>query len=124
MKANNQTSIAYKLRKSMLQISTIALVIATVGFVSLEYFSYRDALLQRIKVLADFIAINSTATLVFDDTITANKLLSSLQAEQSINTAILMRQDYSVLASYPLSETGASALNQELPSKPVQAGES
>lgn len=93
-------TLAEKLRRIILLVSGSALLIASLTFVTLEYFSYRDALHQRISVLADFIATNSSAALSFDDAGTADKLLKSLRAEASVNAAVLYKNDGAKLASY------------------------
>ncbi|MFT6858658.1 MAG: diguanylate cyclase (GGDEF)-like protein [Gammaproteobacteria bacterium] len=94
------SSIAQKLRRAMVTISALALIIASTGFITLEYFSYKEALNQRIQVLSEFIATNSTAALSFDDEVTAKQLLNSLSAEKSIEKAILIRRDASLFTLY------------------------
>jgi diguanylate cyclase (GGDEF)-like protein len=96
--------LANKLRQSILKIGSIALLIASIGFISLEYFSYRDALLHRIIVLADIVATNSTAALTFEDKETASNLLNSLEAESSIENSALYLNNKKLLASYLLAE--------------------
>ena len=101
--------IAQKLRRIIILISGIALLIASVSYVSLEIYSYRKALVERISVLADFISTNSTAALSFDDRKTAQILLQSLEAEASVNSAVLYQYDWQEFASYTLNpdiETG------------------
>ncbi|WP_456406908.1 EAL domain-containing protein [Thiolapillus sp.] len=92
--------IAHKLRRMILITSGIALLIASVGFLTMEYFSYRQTLVERVEVLADFIATNSSAALTFDDRKTATQILSSLQAEASVEIAALFKPDGSEFARY------------------------
>ena len=93
-------SISHKLRRIVLLICGIALVTAILSNVVLEIVSYRKALLDRISVLADFMSINSTAALSFDDPQTAEKLLQSLEAEPTVQGAVLYKSDWSKFASY------------------------
>jgi signal transduction histidine kinase/DNA-binding response OmpR family regulator/HPt (histidine-containing phosphotransfer) domain-containing protein len=96
-------NIAQKLRRIILLISGIALLIASLSYVALEVFSYRNALVERISVLANFISTNSTAALSFDDPKTAQKLLESLKDEAAINGAILYQDNWQKFTSYALN---------------------
>ena len=93
-------SIARKLRNSMLLISAMALLLASSLFVSQAYFSYRQALVQRIQVLSQVIATNSTAALSFDDSATGERLLRSLQAEKTIQGATLLLPNGAMFAHF------------------------
>ncbi|MBR9911974.1 MAG: response regulator [Gammaproteobacteria bacterium] len=95
-----QGNIARKLRSVMLQICAVTLCVASIGFVTLEYFSYRDALLHRIVVLSDFVATNSSASLTFGDKATAAKLLQALNAESSIRSAALLQNSGAIFSAY------------------------
>jgi len=93
-------SIVQKIRRTILLISGIALLIASVSYTALEVSSYREALVQRISVLADFIGTNSTDALSLDDPGAAYRLLQSLGAEQTINEAILYQGNGQEFAAY------------------------
>ena len=100
MKRATNRGIAGKLRWMILLTSGLALLISSLAFLSMEYFSYRQMLLERAGVLTDFIVTNSTAALAFDDRRTADKLLGSLHSEPSVLSASLYQADGSRFASY------------------------
>ena len=107
------SSIAQKLRRAMVQISASALILASTGFITLEYFSYKEALNQRIQVLSEFISTNSKAALSFDDEATAKQLLSSLSAEISIEKAALIRRDANIFTMYNRNYSSINISNNE-----------
>ena len=104
--------IAAKLRRMILITSGLALLVASLGYLTIEFISYRQALVQRAEVLADFIATNSTAALTFNDEKTAARLLDSLNAEPAVNHATLLLADGTQFASY-LNATLTEASIQE-----------
>jgi diguanylate cyclase (GGDEF)-like protein len=103
MKRLKDLHIAHKLKRMILLTSGLALLITSLAFLSIEFFSYRRMLLERAEVLTEFVVTNSTAALAFDDTTTANKLLSSLQSEPSVNSAALYLADGTLFAVYSRS---------------------
>ncbi len=60
-------SIAQKLRRIIVLISAIALIIASVSYITMEIMAYRKNLVEQMTILADFIGTNSTASLIFED---------------------------------------------------------
>ena len=100
MKTFGKLNVAEKLRWMILLTSGIALLVASLISLSIDYFSYRKLLLERAVVLSDLIATNSTAALAFDDRKTAGKLLQSLRSEPSVNSATLYLPDGDRFASY------------------------
>jgi len=103
MKRLKDLHIAHKLKRMILLTSGLALLFSSLAFLSIEFFSYRRMLLERAEVLTEFVVTNSTAALAFDDTTTANKLLSSLQSEPSVNSAALYLADGTLFAVYSRS---------------------
>jgi diguanylate cyclase (GGDEF)-like protein len=79
----------------------------------MEYFSYRQTLVERAQVLADFIATNSSAALTFGDNRIAEQLLSSLEAEASVDIASLFQPDGSEFAHYIRTSSPAPVIEQE-----------
>ena len=100
MRFLSNIGIAEKLRRVIMLISGISLLIASLAYVTIELFSYRKSMLDHITVLANVMSINSTAALAFDDPKTAQKLLSSLQAEASVLRATILETNGNVFASY------------------------
>jgi diguanylate cyclase (GGDEF)-like protein len=106
--------IAGKLRRMLLFTSGLALLIASVSFLAIEFFSYRHTLLERTDVLAEFIATNSTAALTFGDKKTATRYLSSLRSEPAVNHARLVQSDGHELASYLNQDKSAEVADEDL----------
>jgi len=100
MRFLSNIGIAEKLRRLIMLISGISLIIASVAYVTIELFSYRKSMLEHITVLANVISTNSTAALAFDDPKTAQRLLSSLQAEASVTGAAILETNGGIFASY------------------------
>ncbi len=100
MKKRRNPNVARKLRWMILSTSGLALLITSLAFLSIEFFSYRQLLLERAEVLSDFVVTNSTAALTFDDKKTGNKLLRSLRSEPSVNFATLYQGDGEKFAAY------------------------
>ena len=66
----------------------------------MEFYSYRQILIERAEVLSHFISTNSTAALSFGDRNTASRLLRSLQSEPSVDYAALYQADGELFAEY------------------------
>ncbi|WP_456373661.1 EAL domain-containing protein [Thiolapillus sp.] len=117
MNIQKSTGIAQKLRHMILLVTGVALLLSSVIYLAVEFVSYRQTLVERAEVLADFIATNSTAALSFDDRKTANRLLMSLQAEPSVDYAVLLRADGSVFAEFGSRRKGKADLRTEAASR-------
>lgn len=111
MKTRN-TAIAHKIRNMILLASGVVLLITSVAFVTIEYFSYRQTLVERAEVLADIIATNTSAALTFDDNKTAEQLLRSLVAEASVDIASLYKPDGSKFSQYTRSSNPAPHIDR------------
>ena len=106
-------AIAQKIRYTIMLVSGIALLIAITSYVAVEFVSSRKALVERIEVLADFISINSTAALSFDDEKTAHKLLQSLKAEAAVTKAVIYLNDWQTFTSYTLADRATASVDPE-----------
>ncbi len=105
--------IAHKLRRMILLTCGIALLVASTAFLALEFINYRQNLVEKSEVLADFIATNSSAALSFNDNRIAEQLLESLQSEVSVETATLYLPDGSVFAHYHRNKPATLAIDRE-----------
>lgn len=95
-----QNSISYKIRRVIILITTATLIVVSGSYVIFGYFSSKQAHLVRTSILAEFLAINSTAALSFESTDTANELLKSLNFDSTINRAALFTTDSRQLAVF------------------------
>ncbi len=106
MKKLSKYSIARQLRILIMTVTSIVLIIALSTFLIINSFNYYYSLKQRSTSLADIIAINSTAALVFEDADTAQELLTSLTVESDVLEANLYLSTGQLLARYtPQSNT-------------------
>src|SRR6266704_5793855 len=94
------SSIKRKLTLIIMAASTVALLLASTGFVSYELFTFRQKMVRDLFSLADIIANRSTAALSFDNQEDAEEDLNSLQANPRIVSACLYKGD-AVFAQYP-----------------------
>ena len=95
-----RTRFSRRLHGAILFVSLVAVVVATSGYVLIEYRLFRDTLVQQMTALAEIVAETSRAAVAFDDAGTADVMLQSLRAEGAINSAQLYRANGTRLASY------------------------
>ncbi len=100
MRILKDLSIARKLRRTILITSGFALLAASMVSLVVAYMNVKQSLLERSQVLAGIVATNSAAALAFDDEKTANEVLSSLQSEPTVVSAVLFKDDGSKFTSY------------------------
>ncbi|MBN2029079.1 hypothetical protein JW824_02445 [bacterium] len=93
-------SIKRKLMFITTLASMTALVIVCLTFILYERIRFRSALLNELSIMAEIISNNSTAALSFDDSGTAEEILSALSASPSIVCASIYRSDYRLFAVY------------------------
>ena len=106
-------SITQKLRRMILLTSGGALLIASLAYIAIDLISYRQSLVERISVLADFIATNATASLTFDDEKTATTLLKSLKTEQTITGASIFKENGELFSSYAIDDDARLLMLEE-----------
>ncbi len=94
------SSIKRKLTLIIMAASTVALLLASTGFVTYELFTFRQKMVRDLSMLADIIANRSTAALSFDNQEDAEEDLNSLRANPRIVAACLYKGD-AVFAQYP-----------------------
>lgn len=98
-------SIKRKLTLIIMASSTVAILLASAGFVAYELFTYRKTMTRELSTLADIIGNRSTAALSFDDQKDAEENLNSLRAHQRIVSACLYREG-DVFARYSRDRNG------------------
>jgi PAS domain S-box-containing protein len=109
--------IQRKLRYAMLLTSSLALVLACIVFLTVQYFGYRRNLVQTVATLAQVTADNSAGSLAFSDAMAARQTLGALHAEPQIVDAVLYGRDGHVLARYSTEPT-----NELLEAPPAATG--
>ncbi|MCI4627159.1 MAG: response regulator, partial [Candidatus Magnetoovum sp. WYHC-5] len=94
--------ITYK-RKIMAVImitSFMVLILSTCAFVVIEYISSKRNLVHELNSLAEVIGINCTASIMFDDSESADNTLQALKSEENIIAAWILTNSEKVLAKY------------------------
>jgi signal transduction histidine kinase/CheY-like chemotaxis protein len=78
----------------------LALLLALTSIVTYELLSFRQQITDGVANYADFLAGSAQPALAFDDAPTAIDVLSALENEPHVVTAVIYRNDGSILARY------------------------
>ncbi len=100
MRALKSTSIKRKLLLISLVTTGLALLLATMAFVTDDIRRYRRFLVETLTVQAESIGSNSAVGLAFDNKKDVEAILGALSAAPNIIQAVIYRQDRAVFASY------------------------
>lgn len=92
--------IKRKLRLIIMLTSSIALLLACGSFIGYESVRSHSARATALSTLANIVAANSTAALLFNDPAAAGRTLSDMHAEKEIETACILTPDGKVFAAY------------------------
>jgi diguanylate cyclase (GGDEF)-like protein len=93
-------SIRKKLMLVLLLTSGSALLMSAIGFVVSDWYLLQTSTVERLRAEAGIIGDNSVAAITFDDPDSAQRTLSTLEAEAAIVSAALFLEDGSLFASY------------------------
>mgnify|MGYP000152978395 CR=1 FL=1 len=93
-------SVAQKIRWMIMSTTTVALLLASIVFVSVEVMISRKALVERVSVLAEFVSTHVTAALTFDDADTATDMLQSMISDRDISQARIFDSSGELFASF------------------------
>lgn len=104
----NNAPIKLKLVSIMALVAMLTLFMATTAIVINEYFAKKKETEQQLVLIANIIAANISAALVFDDTVSANTLLESLHTRDSILNAELYSKQGELFADYHSRKLGVS----------------
>jgi len=100
----NNLTIKYKLILIMMVVSIITLILTCVAFTAYDIISFRRSMIRDTSTLADLVASNSTAPIVFNDSTAANETLSALSAKKQIEFASIHNKDGELIARYIRSD--------------------
>lgn len=100
MKFLQNFSIKQKLLFICMLTSGIAVFMVCVAFVTDDFVSLQKQEVNRLSILADIIAHNTTSALAFGDSRSATEDLAALAAEKHIDAAYIYQPDGSLFASY------------------------
>ena len=113
----SNVSIRRKLTLIIMLTSVIALLLASIAFVTFDWITHRNDVVRELSVIAEMTGSNSTGALVFDDKRAAEEILAALQAKPEIKFARLYDKTGRVFAQYPpnprIAVPSASASQEE-----------
>ena len=100
MRLFQDLSIKRKLTAIIMVISTVALLLSCVAFITYDLLMLRQTMKRDLSVLAGIIGSNSTAALAFDDQNAARETLSALSAEPHVVSACVYSKNGKPFAKY------------------------
>jgi methyl-accepting chemotaxis protein len=98
---SKSVSVKRRLIGAIFVTGIIALALACVVLLAYELRSYRNATARSLQTIAQIIAENSSAVLIYDDRELAAEILSGLRVESEISGAVLYDKAGQTYASYP-----------------------
>jgi signal transduction histidine kinase/CheY-like chemotaxis protein/HPt (histidine-containing phosphotransfer) domain-containing protein len=102
--------IARQLTARIVLTSCVALLVASAGFLAHDYHAARGQMAQELEDLAEVVAANSAAALVFDDPAAARQVLGSLARHDGLAYVALEKADGRAFASRGKAASGRPAL--------------
>ena len=109
--------IQRKLTTIVLLIASVSLLTTCLAFLTYDLVSFRKSIIEQTRTVADLVAANSAAALLFNDEKAAEEILSALKADETIVTAGLYNATNRLFAIY--RSHGSANL---LPRKPSREG--
>ena len=100
MKRFRNVSIRRKLTLILVTISSVSLLLASIAFIATDRINTRDSLGNNLRTMADIIAANSGAALLFDDPLAGEENLGFLKTQTHIEAAAIFSIDGKEFASY------------------------
>ena len=103
-------SIKRKLMLITMLTSSLALLVASLGFLIYDLVAFRGLMSRDLMTQAEVIGANSGAALAFRDEPSAKEILSALRAKKEIVTAALFTSDGQLFARYDRENPAATLL--------------
>ena len=114
-------TVRRKLAELMLGMSLSLLVLTLSCVVAYEVHRYRQGTARTLSTIAEIVAENSAAVLMFDDEKLAQQILSGLRAEPELSAAALFDKNGRLYATYP-HDLAPSAFTAAPPATATQLG--
>ena len=92
--------IRRKLTMLIVAISTVSLLLASIAFITSDRINTQQTVSDHLGTMADIIAANSSAALLFSDPVAAQETLGFLNSQPHIQAAAIYGMDEIVFASY------------------------
>jgi len=96
-------SIRWKLTALIVVISSVSLLLASLAFITSDRINTQQTVTNNLTTMAEIIAANSSAALLFGDPVAAQETLGFLKAQKHIQAAAIYEMNNSVFASYQKS---------------------
>lgn len=93
-------SIRRKLLLIIMIITAVSLLMANTAFIAIDYRNAQKAMAQKLGTVAEIIAANSSAAILFGDNAAARETLAFLDAQTHIEAAVIYGADGEEFASY------------------------
>ncbi len=93
-------TIKRKMVLIIMLVTSMAMLLAGGAFITYEWFSFRQYMVNDLATQAHMLADNSIGALSFDDPKDATEVLESLQAKTPIVSAVIYQNDGRVFATY------------------------
>jgi len=106
MKKFRNISIRHKLTLIIMAVSTVSLLLASIAFITTDRNNARKSLGNNLHTMSDIIVANSSAALIFGDTIAGEENLGFLKEQKHIELAVIFGTDGKEFASYRKPGTG------------------
>jgi signal transduction histidine kinase len=120
MRLLSRSSISRKLTGLNMLVTGAALLLACLGFLAYDLFTFRNNLVASLSAQAQIIGFNSVSALVFNDPQSAEKTLAALENLPNIRSAGILTADGRPFAQFV--RPGAQPM-ADLPLLPAGAGE-
>src|SRR6185437_14491445 len=96
-----RSSISRRLTLMNLLVSASALLLASIGFLAYDQYTFREGLVRNLSAQAQIIGSNSASAITFNDPQAADNTLSALRSFPNIISAGIVLQDGHLFAYFP-----------------------
>lgn len=117
LQARTKVSIAQKMARSNFLASSLALVLATLAFLTYDLISFRRVTVETLSGYADMIAINTASALIFNDKEAATETLDSLRVRPDILQAVIYDSKGQQFAIHRLDSPSIDLTTEHMPDK-------
>ncbi len=117
-----QNSISRKLMRINVLVSAVALVLASVSFLTYDAWSFRQNLLHSLATEAEIIGSNSISSITFDDPEAARTTLGALRSSPHIVSAMIVKPDNQPFASYLRDSSSPAIVPERVPADSATRG--
>lgn len=100
-----KNGIAKTIKRMVFGTSVSVLLIASISFFAMEWYSAKQSLIDRVSLTSELMAEHLTAAVSFRDQSTAERFLGSLSNDADIKFSAVVIDDQQVFATYPKAVT-------------------